>query len=103
MNKGDASGVDEAVQALDKSGSLDKKSGELRDELKSLLLRAKDYAAMPEKSSTQTHAKAQKKLELKKSFDVWMEKFDRWVKTDGKNYGLYIDETPQEKDSQKGK
>ena len=103
VNKGDASGVDEAVQALDKSGSLDKKSGELRDELKSLLLRAKDYAAMPEKSSAQTHAKAQKKLELKKSFDVWMEKFDRWVKTDGKNYGLYIDETPQEKDSQKGK
>lgn len=103
LDKGDASGIDKAVQALDKSGALDKRSGELRDELKSLLVGAKDYAAMPAKSSAQSRAKAQKQLELGKSFESWIERFNQWIKTNGKNYGLYVEETPSETDSQKGK
>ena len=103
VDKGDAGGIDKAVQALDKSGALDKRSGELRDELKSLLMQAKDYVAMPEKSGAQAHAKAQKKFELKKSQDLWWEKFKQWVKTDGKKYEISIDEPPPETDSQKGK
>jgi len=103
VDKGDAGGIDKAVQALDKSGALDKRSGELRDELKSLLMQAKDYVAMPEKSGAQSHAKAQKKFELKKSQDLWWEKFKQWVKTDGKKYEISIDEPPPETDSQKGK
>lgn len=103
VDKGDAGGIDKAVQALDKSGALDKRSGELRDELKSLLLRAKDYTAMPEKSGAQAHAKAQKQLELSKGFKSWVEKFNQWVKTNGKDYGISIEESPPENDSQKGK
>lgn len=104
LDKGDASGIDAAVQALDKSSAPDKRSGELLNDLKSLLLRAKDYAAMPAKNSAEARTKAQRQLELGKGFESWLEKFNQWVKTDGKNYGLYIKETPQGNDSQqKGK
>lgn len=98
IDKGDASSVDEAVKALEKAPPLDKRSGELRDELKALLVRAKEYAAIPaagSKQQQQQRATAQR--ELDSDFDEWDNKFGRWVNTEGINYGLYF--PPPLKDS----
>lgn len=97
VNKGDASGIDAALKALEKAPSPDKRSGELRDELKALLVRAKELAAMPTSGRAQTSAKAERQRELVSDFEAWFNKFNQWVKTEGDNYGIYI--PPPAKDS----
>lgn len=96
LNKGDASGVDEAVKALEKASPLDKRSGELRDELKALLVRAKEYAAMPAAGRTQQQQRTTAQGQLYSDFDEWDNKFGRWVNTEGTNYGLYFPPPPKD-------
>jgi hypothetical protein len=100
LSKGDAGGIDKAVKALETASSPDKRSGELRDELKTLLARAKDYTAMPSSGRTQQRARVQQQRALVTDLKSWDEKFDQWVKAEGNNYGIYVPEQPpQAKDS----
>ena len=99
VNKEDASGVDKAIQALEKAPSPDKRSGELQDELKSLLGRAKAYTEMSPSKPAQQRASVQR--QLASDAESWITKFSQWVKTEGGNYGVYI--PPPEKDSPKEK
>jgi membrane associated rhomboid family serine protease len=103
LNEGDVSGIDEASKELEGSAALDARSGELRDELKSLLARAKDYTAMPSAVLKQERAKVQQQRKLVIDFEAWEKKFDEWVKTEGGNYGLYVKEPSPAKDSPKEK
>lgn len=96
LNKGDAGGIDEAVKALEKSPSPDKRSGELRDELKALLTRAKEYVAMPAAGRAQQQ-RVEAQRELRRDFETWRIKYGRWVRTEGNNYGIYFLPSPEEK------
>jgi len=101
LNEGDASGVDKAAKELEGAATLDKGSDELRDELKALLIRARDYAALPSASRAQQRAKAEQKLG--EDYQAWKKKFNEWVDAEGGNYGIYIEKPPPAKDSPKGK
>lgn len=103
LNEGDASGLDKAAKELESAASLDKGSGELRDELKALLKRARDYTALPSSSRAQQHAKAEQQQKLVEDYKTWEKKFYEWVDAEGGNYGIYIEKPPAAKDSPKGK
>jgi hypothetical protein len=98
LDKGDAGGVDEAVKALEQSPALDKRSGELLEELKSLLVRAKEYAAMPAAGRAEQQRRAQARIDLASDFKAWIYKRDRWVRTEGDNlHGVYFPPPPRGK------
>ncbi len=96
VNKGDARGVDEAVKALEKAPALDQRSGELRDELKTLLARAKEYAAMPAATRAEQQRRARAQSELAAESDAWIERRDRWVRSEGGMYGVYVSPPPRD-------
>ncbi len=100
-DKGDASGIDEAVKALEKAAAPDKRSGELIDELKSLLARAKEYTALPSASRAERQRRDQTRVKLASDFEEWINKRDRWVRTEGDNYGVHL--PPPEQDKPPGK
>ena len=99
LAKDDASGVDEAIQALDKAPTPDKTAAALRDELKSLLVRVRDFLSTPVVKRTKQRTGAMQN-EVIMALNAWVEKRDQWVKTEGKNYGIFIPEpTPVENSS----
>ena len=96
LGKGDAGGIDEAIKALEQAPAPDKRSGELRDELKSLLARAREYAAMPVAGRAQQQQRARALRGLDSDVEAWINKRDRWVKTEGDNYHIYIPPPPRD-------
>jgi hypothetical protein len=73
--KGDASGVDAAAAALDKSEAPDIKADQLKRKLQALLLRAKEpQSTQPQKSQLLT------------DFEAWEKEYTAWLKTTGKDY-----------------
>jgi membrane associated rhomboid family serine protease len=95
VSKEDASGVDKAIKALENAPSPDQRSGELQKELKSLLGRAKSF--METSSSTPAQQRARVRLQLYSDTESWIMRFNRWAKTEGDNYDIYI--TPSGEDS----
>jgi membrane associated rhomboid family serine protease len=103
LGKGETDKIDEAIKALETAPPPDKASSELRDELKSLLARARDVTALPSKGRAQQRAKLQQMQSLYSDFEAWNKKFNQWVKTEGKNYGIIIQEPPPADGSTDGK
>lgn len=91
LNKEDAGGIDEAIKALDEAAPPDKTAAELRDELKSLLTRVRDFLASQPARRTKQRAQAQKR-ELFSALETWIEKRNKWVEADGKKYRVYLQE-----------
>jgi membrane associated rhomboid family serine protease len=102
LNKEDPGGIDEAVKALDVVAPPDKTANELRDELRSLLTRARAFLTTQPARGTKQRAQAQKK-ELSSALENWTEKRDKWVKAEGRNYGVYLTKSPPAKDSSEKK
>lgn len=90
ITKGDASGIDKAIQALEQAPSPDERSGKLRDELKSLLASAREFTALPSGTRAQQRTRTQRQQKLVAESKSWVTKFNQWVRTEGDNYGLYI-------------
>jgi membrane associated rhomboid family serine protease len=93
LNKEDPGGIDEAIKALDEAAPPDKTATALRDELKSLLIRARDFLASQPARRTKQRSQA-KKRELFSALETWIEKRDGWVKAEGDNYGVYLPDSP---------
>jgi membrane associated rhomboid family serine protease len=91
--KDDSGGIDEAVKKLEESKPPDKTAAALRDELKSLLVRARDFLTKPLPKRTKQQTIVQKN-ELFAALEEWGKKRDQWVNNEGKNYGIYIDSSP---------
>ncbi len=74
-NDGDASGIDTAVEMLDRAPKITDEAGALRDELKSLLARVKGAAA-PAKQQTrqQAQARSKEREKLRSDFEAWQQK-----------------------------
>ena len=98
LNKEDPGGIDEAIKALDEAAPPDKTAAGLRDELKSLLTQARAPLASQPAKGTKQRAQAQKR-ELFLALKTWIGKRDEWVKAEGGNYGVYLQESPPAKDS----
>lgn len=99
VNEGNASSIDGALKALESAPRLDDESDALRNELKDLLARAKEFATrtaaatFPNTNRNVRRAQEeQRKLVL--DFKSWSEKFRLWIETNGNKYGLQPVSTP---------
>ncbi|MFN2456126.1 MAG: rhomboid family intramembrane serine protease [Pyrinomonadaceae bacterium] len=87
-----ANATTHAIEALDKASPPDEKTDALRNELRSLLVRALDIAAAP---PAKQRARKQE-LQLIKDFQGWQKNFKQWLDTDSAKYGLQVQETATE-------
>lgn len=79
FNEEDASGIDGAIEELDRAPHVNDKSDALRDELKALLARVKELATAPKPQERQRErALIREKLRL--DFQAWQKKEVEWVK-----------------------
>jgi membrane associated rhomboid family serine protease len=99
FNEGDVSAINPAIKALDDAPRLDEKATALRDELKTLLLGARELAGSNEQRDQRRNTPQRKKLSSE--FQAWQEKNLEWARANSKKYGLVIDEdeSPPAKDS----
>ncbi len=99
LNNHDANAVDQVITTLDNVVPLDEQTNALRNDLKTLLVRARGFAiASPQQLSTRRAQKQQQ--ELINGFGVWQKNFHEFLRTNGAQYGLQLQETaPQEKDT----
>lgn len=97
FNQGDTKDVPAAIAALDRAPQLDAQADELRDNLKSLILRADQLSGEPSapEALNAVSARRAEQADLKLSYDAWQERFRLWIETNGKNYGLQT--VPNEK------
>jgi rhomboid protease GluP len=83
----DATRTDAAIKDLEAAPELDATANELRANLKSLLLKAKDIVTTPQKNAP----RGQENLaehELTTGFVAWSKQYNAWLKTTGRQYGL---------------
>jgi rhomboid protease GluP len=76
-----------ALKALESVPPLDPKADELKERLKTLLLRAKALNAPAESSAKSAPKNPQQQADLTKDFLAWSKEYNAWLKTTGRNYG----------------
>jgi rhomboid protease GluP len=86
FNDGDTSAIEPAIVALDHAPRLDEKADALREELKSLLVRARARTASPEQRDTEQRKK------LRTDFRSWQNANLEWAQANKEKYNLQIDE-----------
>ncbi|HEV2706172.1 MAG TPA: rhomboid family intramembrane serine protease, partial [Pyrinomonadaceae bacterium] len=97
--QGDRARADAAIEKLDKLPPLNQQADALRGELKLLLIRARDFSAQGEDEAASEASKRERARTLERlSADAenWVERFDEWVKTEGKDYGIGLIEPSPE-------
>lgn len=93
VNKGEASEIDRTVAGLDAAPRLDDETEALRNELKSLLARARALPAethSPRPTRQQHLARASQQLRLTEDFEVWNKKYQEWAETESRKYGVEL-------------
>lgn len=88
LKEHDAKKADSAVKALESAPALDTKADELRDRLKSLLLKAKAIYGPTEAAKPSAEDLKQQQTELATDFDSWNKEYEIWLKTTGRGSGL---------------
>jgi rhomboid protease GluP len=82
--------ANDAAAKLGQVASLDPQADALRDELKRLLIRARDYTKLSDKERKTFNGQAQERR-LHDDFDAWNRSFAKWVETEGQqNYGITL-------------
>jgi membrane associated rhomboid family serine protease len=98
LGQGDAAGAAAtALQKIDAARGLDDQTTAMLKELRGIVERARDYAALDPKERATTRA-AMIRERLEADFESWEARSDNWVKTEGKRFGLGLDAdapTPQ--------
>ncbi|HEY0081289.1 MAG TPA: rhomboid family intramembrane serine protease [Pyrinomonadaceae bacterium] len=94
FNKRDAEAANRAIARLDLVAPLDPQPDQIRLELRQLLLRAHDLALVGEAERKGERESAQLN-QLAADFEAWEKRSDEWVKTEGGNYGIVLDETQE--------
>jgi rhomboid protease GluP len=90
FNEGDVSGIDKALEELERAPRLDEKTEGLRGELKSLLVRVRKIAGTKPAGRKQAQALEQEKRKLLTDFEAWQKKQLEWITTEGENYGIKL-------------
>jgi rhomboid protease GluP len=99
---GDKSGIDKAIEELDHAPQIDEKTEAVRSELKSLLLRMKEFdaSAKPQGGGARPRARGKEGQALDSDFKAWQEKGIELIKTEGEKYGIKLREPdPSKTDS----
>lgn len=104
FDEGDASDIDAALKRLDAAPQLDDETSALRDDLKPLLMRARDYAgAAPEKLRNK-RARLKESAAILSDFQAWQERYEKWTANESEKRGLkLIKEEPSPQKSPGGK
>jgi membrane associated rhomboid family serine protease len=89
LHNNDPGEIDRAIKQLEGVPSLDEKPDALRNDLKSLLARAQEFASQAPEQRKTRRAQTQLK-ELLADYQAWEQNFDAWVRAEGANYGLKI-------------
>ena len=85
----DVTRADGAVKTLESVPSLDPKADELREQLKVLLIKAKDLNAPAGNSNKLAQGGSQQQVaQLTTDFVSWSKEYNTWLKTTGRTYGL---------------
>jgi rhomboid protease GluP len=100
LDKEDARGLDEAIRQLEQVIPPDETAASLRDELRTLLIRARDFLSTPPARRARRQPRAQK-IELFRALNAWVEKRNQWVRAEGDKYGIFLQEPPAPKETQK--
>lgn len=97
--KGDKSGIDPALEQLERAPQIDEKTEALRNEAKSLLMRVKgfDTATKPGAGQRAQEARGKERQKLNSDFESWQKKAVELVKTDGAKYGVRLREPDESK------
>jgi membrane associated rhomboid family serine protease len=98
-NKGDVSGIQPALEQIENAPRLDEEAEGLRNDLKSLLTRIKEFTETKPEGQKPAQAREQKakKNKLSSDFVAWQKKQLEWVKTHAEKYGIRL----QQPDSSK--
>jgi hypothetical protein len=91
LRDGDAEAAARAAQGVESAPSLGSESDKLRGELKSLLVRAQAFAA----ARKEKREPPERLGKLDADFEAWQNRHLQWVKTEGPNYGIRVQE-PEE-------
>jgi membrane associated rhomboid family serine protease len=86
---GKTENLDSVIGRLESVSPLDDKSGLLRDELKELLVRGRDFARQPE-SERASPRRAQQLNKLVGDFQAWQQRSIEWSKNEGRNFGIVV-------------
>jgi membrane associated rhomboid family serine protease len=103
LGQGDASAAAIALQKIDAARGLDDQTTAMLKELRSIVERARDYAALDAKERATPRA-GMIRERLEADFKAWEARSDNWVKTEGArfNLGLDADAAPRAPDEKGG-
>lgn len=89
FNTNDRAAAERALEKLNAASSLGEQPDALRDDLRRLLERARDRAGLNEAERRTPRATAEGE-QLATDYEAWQERFVRWLREDGRNYGLQL-------------
>lgn len=91
--KNDASGLARAREGLESVPSLDEDADKSRDRLRELVVQAEVLSQPPGRARERSPQQLQQeKNELIKQFNAWVAGYEHWVETNGKKYGVALEE-----------
>ncbi len=76
--------IDSAMKNLDASPSLDQKADELRDKLKAILIKVKEFALTAQGQDAKVRAARTNQLNVE--FIAWRKEYNQWLKTGARNH-----------------
>src|SRR5882672_579331 len=94
LNDGETARADSALKDLDSAPQLDPTANQLKEKLKTLLVRAKDVALATRSSTSPPDKQAATKTQqqLATEFVAWSREYNTWLKTRGRKYGIEVTE-----------
>jgi rhomboid protease GluP len=102
VNEGDSGDVDRAIEGLDSVPRLDDETEALRNEMKSLLVRVKEFNARPEPerpTRKQRMARTEEHNKLTVDFIAWQKKYEKWAETTSAKYGAKLQTLANDNDN----
>lgn len=93
FDREDVSGIETALEQIDRAPRLDEKTENLRGELKSLLVRVKKFTETKPEGRKQMQARIKEKQKLRADFTAWQKKQFEWIRTEGANYGIKLQQS----------
>ena len=88
LKKSDQTGIDQAVEQLDKMEPLNEEAALLSSQLKLLLVRAKKFVNDWKAPRKMTEAGAAEQRKLIEDFAQWQKRYEDWYWTEAKKFGM---------------
>lgn len=90
--QGNPAPIDEALAKLDAAPALDDNAGLLRDDLRAIVVRARDVSGMDVATAPAKQSRDEAAAALVKDFRAWEERQRMWLRNDARKYGLVMQE-----------